>query len=270
MPGLRWAGPTGKLRRSPGGSDELPPRLPCRQPRRCAQTPGAEPDLRPAVAQGGPVRLPRQPRRRRPLRPGRRPGQPHRRVAAGHRPHLAGRNPPGAARRLPRRDPLAQPGRRAALLPGLAGTGAAADPRAGSAAAQREASRGWRPAQGQHVRRPPRGGAPGRGLACTAGADADPREARGAADRPAIRTGRRTEPMRHGAQGSARPHAPDHRRDLVPDQGRAPAQTLLSGPRPQRRTETAARRTVRPPRRRCQPPGRLGPGRRQPAVGAGG
>ena len=48
-----------------------------------------------------------------------------------HRPHLAGRNPPGAARRLPRRDPLAQPGRRAALLPGLAGTGAAADPRAG-------------------------------------------------------------------------------------------------------------------------------------------
>ena len=43
------------------------------------------------------------------------------------------------------------------------------------------------------------------------------REARGAADRPAIRTGRRTEPMRHGAQ-SARPHAPDHRRDLVSDQ----------------------------------------------------
>ena len=30
---------------------------------------GVEPDLRPAVAQGGPVRLPRQPRRRRPLRP---------------------------------------------------------------------------------------------------------------------------------------------------------------------------------------------------------
>ena len=44
----------------------------------------------------------------------------------------------------------------------------------------------------------------------------------------------------------------------------------LSGPRPQRRPETATCRTVRPSRRRRRPPGRLGPGHRQPAVGSGG
>ena len=199
------------------------------------------------------------------LRPGRRPGQPHRRVAAGHRPHLAGRNPPGAARRLPRRDPLAQPGRRAALLPGLAGTGAAADPRAGSAAAQREASRGWRPAQdnmsgdrrvavhrgeGWHV---PRALMPTREKRVVLLIDppfeqADELSRCVTALKEALGRMRQTigviwYPIRTSASSNA-----------------------LSGPRPQR-PETAACRTVRPSRRRRQPPGRLGPGHRQPAVG---
>ena len=174
MPGLRWAGPTGKLRRSPGGSDELPPRLPCRQPRRCAQTPVLSRIFALLSRKEAPFAY-LDSHAGVGLYDGRRPCQPHRRVAAGHRPHLAGRNPPGAAD-----DYLgvirSLNGRRAALLPG-------------SPELARQLTREQDRLQlnEKHPRMAPcsRTTCPataawrctGARLACTAGADADPRSA---------------------------------------------------------------------------------------------
>ncbi len=76
---------------------------------------------------------------------------------------------------------------------------------------------------------PPRGRAPGRRLARAARPAAGGGEARAAADRPAVREGRRAGALRHCAGRGHRPHAPDGGGDLVPDQGRAPAQAFLPG-----------------------------------------
>ncbi|MCK9152638.1 hypothetical protein MXE27_11810, partial [Methanobacterium alcaliphilum] len=63
--------------------------------------------------------------------------------------------------------------------------------------------------------------------------------------------------------------APDRRGHLVPDQGPALADPLLSGPDQYRRAKAAAGRAVCAPSGQSAGAQRFGPCHRQPAVGAG-